>query len=369
MANDAEDEIFGGDSDLSDVGEEDILPQAERTPTPGLEDASGGEEYGDDYVAEDVFGEKKWRKPKKSACAFYLFLSWISRKKKDVLDEQEEPVILDPVAQKRRDLEERLNAIVKPAKPRKRKRKEGEDDLMADEEVYRLKQQMLAAASTDQESNEDGKPAVAKLAMLSTVVETLQKVALQDSIMEGGVLEAVKRWLEPLPDKSLPALNIQKSLFDFLMRVPMDTQSLKGSELGKVILFYTKCKRVEPGIKRMADTLLTTWMRPIIRRSATYRTLPIAEATEPTLERSQSVARRRLPTAMISRGSGDPKGKEGLRRHAAIPQAISKTFRIAPPRMVADGAEVEGKIRKAGEKKIRIVKRKLMAQQNESRRM
>ncbi|KAH8914842.1 hypothetical protein BT69DRAFT_974470 [Atractiella rhizophila] len=77
MANDAEDEIFGGDSDLSDVGEEDILPQAERTPTPGLEDASGGEEYGDDYVAEDVFGEKKWRKPKKSACAFYLFLSWM----------------------------------------------------------------------------------------------------------------------------------------------------------------------------------------------------------------------------------------------------------------------------------------------------
>ena len=37
-------EQFGGDSDLSDVGEDDILPQAERTPTPGSEEASGGEE-------------------------------------------------------------------------------------------------------------------------------------------------------------------------------------------------------------------------------------------------------------------------------------------------------------------------------------
>jgi len=33
------------------------------------------------------------------------------------------------------------------------------------------------------------------------------------------MLEAVKRWLEPLPDKSLPALNIQRPLMSLLRTV------------------------------------------------------------------------------------------------------------------------------------------------------
>jgi hypothetical protein len=38
----------------------------------------------------------------------------------------------------------------------------------------------------------------------------------------------------------------------------IDTQSLKSSELGKIVLFYTKCPRVDPAIKRMADQLVST---------------------------------------------------------------------------------------------------------------
>lgn len=33
------------------------------------------------------------------------------------------------------------------------------------------------------------------------------------------MLEAVKRWLEPLPDKSLPSVGIQKAIFEVLPKV------------------------------------------------------------------------------------------------------------------------------------------------------
>lgn len=46
---------------------------------------------------------------------------------------------------------------------------------MADQEVHDIKAEMERAAADDQESNKTGKPAVAKLRMLSQVVDVLQK--------------------------------------------------------------------------------------------------------------------------------------------------------------------------------------------------
>ncbi|KAG0145620.1 hypothetical protein CROQUDRAFT_658416 [Cronartium quercuum f. sp. fusiforme G11] len=40
----------------------------------------------------------------------------------------------------------------------------------------------------------------------------------------------------------------------------IDTQSLKLSELGKVILFYTNCKRVDTSVKCLANNLVSKWV-------------------------------------------------------------------------------------------------------------
>ena len=74
--------------------------------------------------------------------------------------------------------------------------------------------------------------------------------------MDNNLLEGVKRWLEPLPDRSLPALNVQKELFGVLETMTIDTISLKMSGLGRVVVFYTLCKRVEPSIRRTAEHLV-----------------------------------------------------------------------------------------------------------------
>ena len=46
------------------------------------------------------------------------------------------------------------------------------------------------------------------------------------------------------------------------------------------MLFYTKCKRVTIPIARTANELVSTWSRPIIKRSASYRDRLIPTASD-----------------------------------------------------------------------------------------
>jgi transcription factor SPN1 len=189
-------------------------------------------------------------------------------------------------------LDLKIESILKTKKgmrPKKRKKDAEEDvlDRFADEEVERLRETMMRAFDEDIAANNEHLPATAKLKMLPQVMEVLQKSGLcflylmlashtfcrngyAQSIIDSNLLEAVGKWLEPLPDKSLPALNIQSAFFDVLGKMYIDTAALKVSHLGPVVLFYTKCKRVTSAIQRQAVSLVSTWSRPIIKRSASY---------------------------------------------------------------------------------------------------
>ena len=115
-----------------------------------------------------------------------------------------------PLAERRKNLDTRINEALKKGKKKiKRRAKDGEEDLdhQADAEVAELRSAMMNAADDDVLANEDRKPALAKLRMLPRVVDGLQKQHWQQSIFDSNLLEAVRRFLEPLPDKSLPALN------------------------------------------------------------------------------------------------------------------------------------------------------------------
>ncbi|CAH7667631.1 hypothetical protein PPACK8108_LOCUS2050 [Phakopsora pachyrhizi] len=234
-----------------------------------------------------------------------------------IADGEEEPII-DPEQQRRHELYARIDAAARKTAVKRRRKKNGDDDLemMADEEVSRLRSRMLAAVSLDNESNEARRPATSKMMLLPIVTSTMQKSHLETALLDNGILEAVKKWLEPLPDRSLPALNIQRSLLQLLSKMSIDTQSLKSSELGKVVLFYTKCPRIDPGIKRMADSLVTTWLRPIIRRSASYRSrAPIPIASTNT---TGSNLRRPAPSTA------------GNSQRTRVPETIHQAFHIAP---------------------------------------
>lgn len=72
-----------------------------------------------------------------------------------------------------------IEAILKPKKASRPKRKKKDDDdvldRFADEEVSRLRESMLAAAADDEAANKAKLPATAKLRMLPQVMEVLRK--------------------------------------------------------------------------------------------------------------------------------------------------------------------------------------------------
>jgi hypothetical protein len=142
-----------------------------------------------------------------------------------------------------------------------------------DDEIAALKIRMEQACEADNTARERGQPAIHKLKMLPEVVALLNRNTVQHSIVDPDTnfLQSVKFFLEPLNDGSLPAYNIQRDLFAALSRLPIEKEALLSSGIGKVVLYYTKSKRPEIGIKRTAERLLGEWSRPILKRSDDYK--------------------------------------------------------------------------------------------------
>lgn len=137
---------------------------------------------------------------------------------------------------------------------------------------------MEEACQADNVARENNKPATNKLEMLPEVVALLNRNTIQHSIVDPDTnfLQSVKFFLEPLNDGSLPAYNIQRDLFTALARLPIEKEALLSSGIGKVVLYYTKSKKPEIGIKRIAERLLGEWSRPILKRSDDYKKRKVA---------------------------------------------------------------------------------------------
>lgn len=186
---------------------------------------------------------------------------------------------------------------------------------MADAEIEDMRKRMTHAAQMDAINRRQGQPAMHKLKMLPEVVSLLNRNQYVNSLVdpEINLLEAVKFFLEPLDDGSLPAYNIQRDLMTSLTKLPINKEALIASGIGKVIVFYTKAKRPEPGIKRMAERLLAEWTRPILQRSDDYSKRVYQEAAfDPTYGIS-------LPECAISKADGvTGKSLHVLNRHKLL---------------------------------------------------
>ncbi|KKA31060.1 hypothetical protein TD95_002559 [Thielaviopsis punctulata] len=179
---------------------------------------------------------------------------------------------LTPEERRRKELERVLDQAGKA--PKKIRKKKGDEDLEdpVDEQINSLVVQMERACQADNDARQNNQPAVHKLRLLPNVVSMMTRSAAQAAVVDPdtGFLRAVRYFLEPLYDGSIPAYNIQRELFTGLMKLPIDKEALLSSGLGKVVFFYTKSKKPEVPIKRMAEKLVGDWSRPILRRTDDY---------------------------------------------------------------------------------------------------
>ncbi|OJI97281.1 hypothetical protein ASPVEDRAFT_36694 [Aspergillus versicolor CBS 583.65] len=195
------------------------------------------------------------------------------RRKPKKVEVEEDDETLDPATRRRRALDRAMDeAMKKPTKRRARKQDGIDLEQMADAEIEDMRKRMTHAAQMDAINRREGKPAMHKLKMLPEVVSLLNRNQYVNSLVdpEINLLEAVKFFLEPLDDGSLPAYNIQRDLLTALGKLPINKETLIASGIGKVVVFYTRSKRPEPGIKRMAERMLAEWTRPILQRSDDY---------------------------------------------------------------------------------------------------
>lgn len=182
---------------------------------------------------------------------------------------------LTPEQRRARAIEKAMDAAIK-GKSNKRRTKKDEVDLEEelDDIIADLKVRMETACQEDNLARDDDRAAVAKMKLLPEVMTLLNRQHIQHAILdpETNFLQAVKYFLEPLrADGSLPAYNIQREIFTALTKMPIEKEALSSSGIGQVVLFYTKTKRAQPEIKRMAERLMGEWSRPILQRTDDYK--------------------------------------------------------------------------------------------------
>lgn len=234
----------------------------------------------------------------------------------------------DPAQRRRRLLEEKMTAAVKSKGTRRRRADEDDLERMQDDKIDMLKDKMIKAANLDAERNSQGLVATEKLKLLKEVTDVLSKADLAISILDNNLLEAVRLWLEPLPDASMPAYQIQKELINGLVDLPIKTDHLVASGIGKVMVFYQRSKRTELSLKKVVDKLIGDWTRPILNKSDSYKDRSI---------QFQEYNKNKFSNKLASQKSKVKKEAKSLyeesaerRNRAAIPAARTTAYKIAP---------------------------------------
>ncbi|KAK2631703.1 hypothetical protein EUGRSUZ_L02550 [Eucalyptus grandis] len=205
--------------------------------------------------------------------------------------------------------------------------------------VENIMAELEVIAEEDAELNRQGKPAINKLKKLSELTDVLSKKQLQQEFLDHGVLTLLKNWLEPLPDGSLPNINIRAAILQILTDYPIDLEQydrreqLKKSGLGKVIMFLSKSDEEMTSNRKLAKDLVDKWSRPIFNKSTRF-------------EDMRNLEDDRIPYRRPSVKKERKSGQSSSRLHASRPEATPLDFVVRPQSKI-DPDEIRARAKQA----------------------
>jgi len=221
-----------------------------------------------------------------------------------------------------------------------KRRRDDNESTEIDEILAKLESDMRMACMEDAEANKNGRAATSKLKMLNRVLAVLEKSVWHDQIMENELLGAVRMWLEPLPDGSLPSLDIRRNLLFALNKMPITTEYLRESRIGRVVMFMYKCEKEVPELRKMAGELINKWSRPILARAGRSTnvldllpTSPV-EGPRPMADEGFVHALRSCASESFFRSRNRVGDRGYVTKRAVIPQVIRSEFKVVPKSVV-----------------------------------
>ncbi|XP_072247962.1 protein IWS1 homolog [Leuresthes tenuis] len=240
---------------------------------------------------------------------------------------------------------------------RKRRHRDGGTFISdADDVVNAMITKMNEAAEEDRALNSAKKPALKKLTLLPQVVMHLKKQDLKDTFIDSGVMSAIKEWISPLPDKSLPALRIREELLRILQELPSVSQeTLKHSGIGRAVMFLYKHPKESRSNKDLALKLINEWSRPIFGLTSNYKGMTREERQQRDLDQ-QMPQRRRLSSGgqtprrdLEKQLTGEEKalrpGDPGFCARARVPMPSNKDY-VVRPKWNVEGDSSRGPMKK-----------------------
>lgn len=225
---------------------------------------------------------------------------------------EEEAEATPRIAEARRDFDAALEKI---NTRQRRKNKDLSFDVEAEEFCKQLKLRMLRAAEADISSQQQKRPALEKLNMLDHVTSVMLRKDLQELLLDHGILEALRVWLEPLEDGTLVSYDLKNSILDSLSKMDIEPDHLMESGIGKVLKFMTVCARENSLIQQKANDLINRW---------SSRMLPSRGDLADDLSLRQSSKRISIPTSKYEQMVAAEKV------HASIPKPALFDYRNKP---------------------------------------
>ncbi|XP_067042816.1 protein IWS1 homolog [Acropora muricata] len=187
----------------------------------------------------------------------------------------------------------------------RRKRKNVDIINDSDDAIARMISQMKDAAEVDRLLNGAKQAATKKLQMLPNILKHLHKAGLQMTFLDLGVLNVLKDWLNPLPDNSLPHLQIREGLLKVLAEFPpVDARALKMSGIGKAVMYLCRHQKETRENKKIAGKLINDWARPIFGVTSNFKSLSREEREERDY---QNMSKKRRLSSVDSEGGKTPK--------------------------------------------------------------
>lgn len=254
-----------------------------------------------------------------------------------------------------------FDLVIESLKKGHRRRKSDGPPEGSDEFVRGFVAQMDLAADEDVRANQQHLPALNKVKLLPEVSEQLAKKFLHEIFVSSGVLNALKKWLDPLPDGSLPNIKVREVVLRGLLDMGnhVQTEDLRESGIGRAIMVLSKHPQETLANKKSAKTLIELWSRPIFNLSSKYKDMHRAEDRFPVADDTPSSGTTPAKTVKAvsadlehttSASTSSKSTKDNPSLHARIPEKIALDFKVMP-KANEEAARLLGMPKRGGDSK------------------